>query len=340
CSCDDEQSKVQDNGFVKPLVKRKLIHVGSSSRSTRQKSSPASMEAKAESFVYLTISVDEAVDQMKGECEILRERNKVRDKECEEPKAKCEAAMADFDKNPAMMVFRQKTVSLVVEVKEHKGSLDRMLLESQKWVGYQENLATLKSKVADFEAEKRSCKDEGALRSGESERIFTSCASLQSSQPKFCSRLGEGTVLEIMLMCCMPDTTYGPHLIWRISEKSALVVEIDLTWSLGFVYVELEAQISLIMFEFSSCPLADSAINLVSDSSSLGLRSGYEEFSLIQNSTISWMATLASVAVLEGEFDSMRLGVSKSLLLERKFCSGFSNSRTPCHALPETNDNK
>ncbi|GJX16683.1 hypothetical protein Tco_0217515 [Tanacetum coccineum] len=114
---------------------------------------------------------------------------------------------------------------------------------------------------------------------------------------------------------CVSDMTYGSCLIRRISEKSALVVEIDLTWSRGFVPVELgrlsnpiscktllicpiciskvlieapwfliaasvEAQISLIMFEFSSCLLADSAINLVSDSSRLGLRSGYEEFPL------------------------------------------------------------
>ncbi|GJU18884.1 alpha-amylase 3, chloroplastic-like protein [Tanacetum coccineum] len=43
-----------------------------------------------------------------------------------------------------------------------------------------------------------------------------------------------------------------------------------------------EAQISLIMFELSSCLLADSAINLVSDSSRLGLRSGYEEFPLFR----------------------------------------------------------
>ncbi|GJT36890.1 hypothetical protein Tco_0936755 [Tanacetum coccineum] len=34
------------------------------------------------------------------------------------------------------------------------------------------------------------------------------------------------------------------------------------------------------MFEFSSCLLVDSAINLVNDSSRLGLRSGYEEFPL------------------------------------------------------------
>ncbi|GKA27979.1 hypothetical protein Tco_0714147 [Tanacetum coccineum] len=91
----------------------------------------------------------------------------------------------------------------------------------------------------------------------------------------------------------------------------------DLTWSRGFVSVELgrlpnplscktllicliciskvlieapwflmaisvEARISLIMFEFSSCLLADSAMNLVSDSSRLGLRSGYEEFPLFR----------------------------------------------------------
>ncbi|GJU65466.1 hypothetical protein Tco_1476866 [Tanacetum coccineum] len=119
------------------------------------------------------------------------------------------------------------------------------------------------------------------------------------------------------LPCCVPDTAYGTHPIRRISEKSALVVEIDLTWSQWFVFVELgklpnplscktlficaiciskvlieapsfliaasvEARISLIMFEFSSCLLADSAINLASDSSRLGLRSGYEEFPLFR----------------------------------------------------------
>ncbi|GJS54520.1 hypothetical protein Tco_0627882 [Tanacetum coccineum] len=120
-----------------------------------------------------------------------------------------------------------------------------------------------------------------------------------------------------MLLCCVHDMAYGPHPIRRISKKSDLAVEIDLTWSRGFVSVELgmllnplsfktllicpiciskvlikapwfliaalvEAQISLIMFEFSSCLLADSAINLVSDSSRLGLRSRYEEFPLFR----------------------------------------------------------
>ncbi|GJR04966.1 hypothetical protein Tco_0527950 [Tanacetum coccineum] len=49
-------------------------------------------------------------------------------------------------------------------------------------------------------------------------------------RPKFCSRLGKGTVSE-KLLCYVPNTAYGPCLIQRISEKSALAVEINLTWS-------------------------------------------------------------------------------------------------------------
>ncbi|GKA94641.1 hypothetical protein Tco_0816679 [Tanacetum coccineum] len=42
-----------------------------------------------------------------------------------------------------------------------------------------------------------------------------------------------------MLLCCKPDTAYGLLPIRRISDESALVVEIDFTWSLGFGSVEL-----------------------------------------------------------------------------------------------------
>ncbi|GJR35858.1 hypothetical protein Tco_1211542 [Tanacetum coccineum] len=52
------------------------------------------------------------VDQIKGECEVLEERENARDKECEDLKAKCEAAMADFDNNPAINVLHQKIMSL------------------------------------------------------------------------------------------------------------------------------------------------------------------------------------------------------------------------------------
>ncbi|GJU13851.1 RNA-directed DNA polymerase, eukaryota, reverse transcriptase zinc-binding domain protein [Tanacetum coccineum] len=40
------------------------------------------------------------------------------------------------------------------EVKEHKGNVDRLMLESQKWSGYQVSLSALESKVASLEAEK------------------------------------------------------------------------------------------------------------------------------------------------------------------------------------------
>ncbi|GJX02885.1 hypothetical protein Tco_0188801 [Tanacetum coccineum] len=46
---------------------------------------------------------------------------------------KCEAAMAEFDQNPTVLVLREKISLLTADVKEHKGNLDRMMLESQKW---------------------------------------------------------------------------------------------------------------------------------------------------------------------------------------------------------------
>ncbi|GKD32121.1 hypothetical protein Tco_1242899 [Tanacetum coccineum] len=91
---------------------------------------------------------------MKGKCDVLKEREKTRDKECKELKAKCEAAIIDFDNNPAAIVLREKVAVLQGEVKEHNANLERMLLEIQKWVGYQVSLSTLESKVASLEAEK------------------------------------------------------------------------------------------------------------------------------------------------------------------------------------------
>nr|GEY64080.1 hypothetical protein [Tanacetum cinerariifolium] len=99
-------------------------------------------------------------------------------------------------------------------------------------------------------------------------------------------RLGNKTVSKDKLLYCASDTAYSPDPIRRIVDELALTVEINFTWSLGFGLVEsgrppiplysalVEAQISLIMFEFSSCLFADSAMNLVSDSSKVCLRSG------------------------------------------------------------------
>ncbi|GKB56381.1 hypothetical protein Tco_0912567, partial [Tanacetum coccineum] len=67
---------------------------------------------------------------------------------------KLSAAMTDFDKNLVVLLLREKISSLAAEAKEHKGNLDRLMLKSQKWSGYQMSLSALESKVTSLEAEK------------------------------------------------------------------------------------------------------------------------------------------------------------------------------------------
>ncbi|GJV22499.1 hypothetical protein Tco_1371519 [Tanacetum coccineum] len=49
--------------------------------------------------------------------------------------------------NLVVLALQENISSLTVDVKEHKGNLERMMLESQKWGGYQVTLSTLESKV-------------------------------------------------------------------------------------------------------------------------------------------------------------------------------------------------
>ncbi|GJW60333.1 hypothetical protein Tco_0109668 [Tanacetum coccineum] len=90
------------------------------------------------------------IKKMRGESDVI----KARERSCEELRVKCEAAIAKFDQNPDVLVLREKIYLLTADVKEHKGNLDRMMLESQKLVGYQVTLLTLESKVDSLEAEK------------------------------------------------------------------------------------------------------------------------------------------------------------------------------------------
>ncbi|GJS26398.1 hypothetical protein Tco_0487018 [Tanacetum coccineum] len=96
----------------------------------------------------------QVIKKMSGEAGVIEARERSHEEECEELRVKCEAAMAEFDQNPAVLVLREKISSLTANVKENKGNLDRMMLESQKWEGYQVTLSTLESKVDSLEAEK------------------------------------------------------------------------------------------------------------------------------------------------------------------------------------------
>ncbi|GJX70856.1 hypothetical protein Tco_0308027 [Tanacetum coccineum] len=68
-----------------------------------------------------------------------------------------------------------------------------------------------------------------------------------------------------------PESSYLVPLSNYHGRSFAVVLGMGLFYVMCPIRVELEVRISLIMFEFSSCLLADSVINLVSDSSRLSL---------------------------------------------------------------------
>ncbi|GKD25306.1 hypothetical protein Tco_1231520, partial [Tanacetum coccineum] len=71
------------------------------------------------------------IEATKGKCDVLNEREKAKDKECEELKAKCEAVIIDFDRNPTVIVLRKKVAVLQGDVKKHKAGLERMSFPSK-----------------------------------------------------------------------------------------------------------------------------------------------------------------------------------------------------------------
>ncbi|GJS02269.1 hypothetical protein Tco_0318777 [Tanacetum coccineum] len=64
------------------------------------------------------------IEKLRGECDVIRSRERAREEECKGMRVKCEAAMT------------------------------KMMLESQKWEGYQQSLSTLESKVTSLKAKK------------------------------------------------------------------------------------------------------------------------------------------------------------------------------------------
>nr|GEU96927.1 hypothetical protein [Tanacetum cinerariifolium] len=96
----------------------------------------------------------EVIKKLRGEADVMRAKELARKEEYEGLRANCEAAMTDFDKNPVVLLLREKMSSLAAEAKEYKGNLDRLMLESPKWSGYLVSLLALESKVTSLEGEK------------------------------------------------------------------------------------------------------------------------------------------------------------------------------------------
>ncbi|GKA49861.1 hypothetical protein Tco_0742934 [Tanacetum coccineum] len=167
-------------GSSRPPVKRKLASGSSSSRAVRAKNSASkdddpilsiSDDDEGKFLVHLVLyevidllihplsllslhQLGKVIKKMRGEANVIKASERSHEEECEELRVKCEAAMAEFDQNSTIRVLREKISSLTTNVKEHKGNLDKMMLESQKWSGYQVTLLTLESKVDSLEAEK------------------------------------------------------------------------------------------------------------------------------------------------------------------------------------------
>ncbi|GJZ34431.1 hypothetical protein Tco_0580248 [Tanacetum coccineum] len=166
------------NGSARPPVKRKLVQGASFLKSAHQKTSPQAdspfvaisnddeglldvLELQDATACHLNISAitppawkGHLDNQLDLELFDLHDRCYARDQECEELRVKCEAGMIYFDKNPVVVSLCKKIVTLLGGVKDHRDNLDKMLLESQKWDGYQVSLLALKLKVASLEAEK------------------------------------------------------------------------------------------------------------------------------------------------------------------------------------------
>ncbi|GJW85313.1 hypothetical protein Tco_0158458 [Tanacetum coccineum] len=127
-------------GSSRPHVKRKLAFRSSSSHVVRAKTSASKDDAPILSIfdddegkfpVHLVLfkGIDllihhlsslYVIEKMSGEADVIKTMERSREEECKELRVKCEAAMAEFDQNPVVLVLRDKISSPTAHVKEHK----------------------------------------------------------------------------------------------------------------------------------------------------------------------------------------------------------------------------
>nr|GEW87629.1 hypothetical protein [Tanacetum cinerariifolium] len=128
-----------------PYVKRKLASRPSISRVVRAKTSASKDDAP-----FLSISDDEGkflvIKKMSGEDNVIKAKERSRAEECEGLRVKCDAAMAEFDQNPAVLDLWENISSLTVDVKEHKKA-DKVRLDAVE--------ASLRREVKELKQDRR-----------------------------------------------------------------------------------------------------------------------------------------------------------------------------------------
>ncbi|GKC73055.1 hypothetical protein Tco_1118938 [Tanacetum coccineum] len=77
------------------------------------------------------------IEKLRGECDVIKERERAREEESEGLRAKCEAAMSDFEKNPIVVALREKISTLsseVVSLEAEKARLEAIKVSLRKEV--------------------------------------------------------------------------------------------------------------------------------------------------------------------------------------------------------------
>nr|GEW13810.1 hypothetical protein [Tanacetum cinerariifolium] len=109
-------------GSSRPPVKRKLAFGSSFSHVTRAKTSTSKDDVP-----FLTISDDDeglsdrscellkVIEKLRGECNVIKERERAQEEESESLHVKCEVSMSDFEKNPTTIALREKISTLSTE---------------------------------------------------------------------------------------------------------------------------------------------------------------------------------------------------------------------------------
>nr|GEV68781.1 hypothetical protein [Tanacetum cinerariifolium] len=85
----------------------------------------------------------QVIEKLRGKFDVMRNMERAREEDCEGLWVTCEAAMTEFEKNPAVVALREKIFVLSTEVKEHKLNLDRMMLKAVE-VSFRKEVEELK----------------------------------------------------------------------------------------------------------------------------------------------------------------------------------------------------
>nr|GEW06413.1 hypothetical protein [Tanacetum cinerariifolium] len=113
--------KYRTRGSSKPHVKRRLVQAGLFDVLELQNAYACHLKIFAITPSAWRGHLDNQLDpELLDLYDRYYAREKARDKECEELKAKCEAAMVDFDKKSSVKVLHGKIAALLVEAKKAK----------------------------------------------------------------------------------------------------------------------------------------------------------------------------------------------------------------------------